>query len=106
MRSKVAVLTLLWGLMGSVLGSSQAGGQRTAAGETTAPEIPGVVAGGTRVQVLHTWERGPGGEGPIGMSDGSMLFTQPNANKLIRIDPRGTVSTYQDTAPNRILALA
>ena len=75
-------------------------------GETIAPDIPGVVAAGTRVQVIHTWEPSLGGEAPIAMPDGTLLYSQQDQNKIVRIDNEGHASVYLDTAPNQILGLA
>jgi gluconolactonase len=61
-----------------------------------APEIPGVVAAGTTVHVLRTWDQNEGGEGPIPAPDGSVLFPQQEANRIIRIDKDGAFSTYLD----------
>jgi gluconolactonase len=54
------------------------------------PSIPGVVAAGTKIELV----KGdfPRTEGPVGMPDGSLLFTE--ANRIVRIDPRGSVSTF------------
>ena len=41
--------------------------------ETVAPDIPGVVAGGARVQVVAQGLRGT--EGPIAAPDGALLLT-------------------------------
>ena len=71
--------------------------------ELIAPEIPGVVAGGTKVQFIRAGFNGT--EGVIAMPDGSVLFTEQDANKIIRIDPAGNISTYlEDT--NRTVGLA
>jgi gluconolactonase len=73
--------------------------------DTEAPEIPGVVAGGTRVQLIR--DQFQGTEGPIGMPDGSFLFTEQDAGDgaLVRIDPDGNVSTYLENT-NRTVGLA
>lgn len=54
------------------------------------PSIPGVVAAGTKIELVKGDFRRT--EGPVGMSDGSLLFTE--ANRIIRIDSRGNVSTF------------
>jgi gluconolactonase len=60
--------------------------------ETVTPHIPGVVAGGTRVQVIkYGFE---GSEGPVAHPDGSLLFTETRASRITRIDNNGTVSTF------------
>ena len=73
--------------------------------DTEAPEIPGVVAGGTRVQLIR--DQFQGTEGPIGMPDGSFLFTEQDAGDgaLVRIDPDGNVSMYLENT-NRTVGLA
>ena len=62
------------------------------AADTVAPDIPGVVKGGTRVQLLK--EGLDGTEGPIAMPDGSVIFSEINANRLIRIAADDTFSTF------------
>jgi len=59
---------------------------------TVAPDIPGVVAGGTTVEVIK--EGFDGTEGPIGMPDGSLIFTETAANRITRIDRDGNTSTF------------
>lgn len=54
--------------------------------------IPGVVAAGTPIQILKTGFEGA--EGPVGMPDGSVLFTETRASRITRIDPDGKVSTF------------
>jgi gluconolactonase len=52
--------------------------------ETTATAIPGVVAAGTRVEVIKSGFSGT--EGPLGLSDGHLIFTETQANRITRID--------------------
>jgi gluconolactonase len=52
--------------------------------ETVAPNIPGVVAGGTRVQLIAQNLRGT--EGPIAGPDGNLLFTEQQANVITKVD--------------------
>jgi gluconolactonase len=61
-----------------------------------------VVAGGTKVQVIK--EGFQGTEGPIGMPDGSLIFTETTANRITRIDADGNTSTFLDNAngPNAL----
>ncbi|MGH9255172.1 MAG: SMP-30/gluconolactonase/LRE family protein [Vicinamibacterales bacterium] len=54
------------------------------------PAIPGVVAAGTRIDLVNGGFRRT--EGPVGMPDGSLLFTE--ADSIVRIDPRGGISTF------------
>lgn len=104
MRRK-AISMIAWCLAGSTLAFAQ-GEQAPRATETTTPDIPGVVAGGTKVQIVYTWEQGLGGEGPVGLPDGSIVFTQQSKRRIVKISPDGTASTHLDTQPNQILALA
>lgn len=60
--------------------------------ETVAPDIPGVVAGGTRVQVVAKGLRGT--EGPIAAPDGALLLTEQAASVITKIDAQGNRSTF------------
>jgi gluconolactonase len=52
--------------------------------ETTATAIAGVIAAGTKVEVIRSGFTGT--EGPIAMPDGSLIFTETQANRITRID--------------------
>ena len=57
----------------------------------TALEIPGVVKGGTPIDRILTGFDGL--DDPIGISDGTILFSEPNARRIHRLNPRtGEVS--------------
>lgn len=73
--------------------------------DTAAPDIPGVVVGGTKVQLIRDLFQST--EGPIAMPDGSLLFTEQDAGdgRLVRIDKDGNVSTFLDNT-NRTIGLA
>ena len=73
--------------------------------DTTAPDIPGVVAGGTKVHLIRDMFHST--EGPIAMPDGSLLFTEQDAGdgRLIKIATDGTISTFADNT-NRTIGLA
>ena len=58
--------------------------------------IPGVVAAGTPIQLIKTGFEGA--EGPVGMPDGSVLFTETRAARVTRIDPDGNISTFVEHA--------
>jgi gluconolactonase len=60
------------------------------ADDPVTPPIPGVAAGGV--------DGFKGTEGPIGYSDGSLLFTETQANRIIRIAPDNTVSTFLENS--------
>jgi gluconolactonase len=69
------------------------------------PEIPGVVAAGTRVEVVR--EGFEGTEGPIALADGSILFTENRADRIVRLGTDGSVSTYlENTGGANALALS
>jgi len=60
--------------------------------DTVAPDIPGVVKGGTRVQVIvdglqHT-------DGPAAMPDGTLLYWDVMERRLGKVDPQGKPSTF------------
>ena len=50
------------------------------------------MAAGTKVSVIKSGFQGT--EGPIGMPDGSLIFTETQANRITRIAPDGTTSTF------------
>ena len=60
--------------------------------DTVAPDIPGVVAGGTKVQVIQAGFQGT--EGPIALPDGSLIFTETQVNRITRIDKDGNTSAF------------
>jgi len=60
--------------------------------DTVAPDIPGVVKGGTKVQFLK--EGFQGTEGPIALPNGEVNFTETNASRLAKIDKDGNASTF------------
>ena len=82
-----------WPILVALIMASTAAGQTPplpAPAPSVAPEIPGVVKGGTTVELLKT---GFGGsEGPISAPDGSLLFT--TGNTITRLDPGGNFSTF------------
>ena len=65
------------------------------AAETVATEIPGVIAAGTRIEVIKSGFTGT--EGPIGLPDGSLIFTETQANRITRIDANNQTSTFLET---------
>jgi gluconolactonase len=91
---KAALLMTLFLLL-SIACFAQARGGQAPQGpptETVAPAIPGVVAAGTKVQVIRDGFQGT--EGPIALPDGSLIFTETNANRITRIDKDNNVSTF------------
>ena len=61
-------------------------------GSMEAPAIPGVIAPGTRIELVAFPVNGT--EGPVGMPDGSILFTETRADRITRVDREGRTSTY------------
>ncbi len=66
------------------------------------PEIAGVVAAGTRVEVVR--EGFVATEGPVVLDDGALAFTENGANRVVRIGVDGAVSTLVPEAggPNAL----
>jgi sugar lactone lactonase YvrE len=71
--------------------------------EAIATDIPGVITGGTKVTLVRDGFKGT--EGVISMPDGSMLFTEQDADRIIKIDTTGQISTYLEHT-NRTIGLA
>lgn len=73
--------------------------------DTMAPDIPGVVRGGTPVHLVRDLFHST--EGPIAMPDGSVLFTEQDAGdgQLVKIDKDDKVSVFL-TNTNRTIGLA
>jgi gluconolactonase len=68
------------------------GAPQAPATNTVATAIPGVVAAGTPITVIK--EGFQGTEGPITLPDGSVIFTEPGANRISKIDKDGNVTTF------------
>ena len=62
--------------------------------DTYTPNIPGVVSGGTRVELITDQLKGT--EGPVALPDGTLVFTEGGARRLTRIDKDGKLSTFHD----------
>jgi gluconolactonase len=62
------------------------------ADDPVTPPIPGVAAGGVVIDLVKDGFNGT--EGPTGLADGSLLFTETNANRIVRIASDNTVSTF------------
>ena len=60
------------------------------------PAIPGVVSGGTPIQLIGQGFAGT--EGPVALPDGSLIFTETPANRITRIAADGSTSTYLDNS--------
>jgi gluconolactonase len=63
---------------------------------TATPAIAGVVAAGIPVEVIKSGFSGT--EGPLGLPDGSLIFTETQANRITRIDKdTGATSTFLES---------
>jgi gluconolactonase len=60
--------------------------------DSVTPAIAGVCAAGTKVVAIKSGFQGT--EGPLGMPDGSLIFTETQANRITRIAADGTTSTF------------
>lgn len=56
------------------------------------PAIEGVVAAGTKIELIQDGFNGT--EGPLGLPDGSLVFTETPANRITRIAADGSVSAF------------
>lgn len=79
-------------LVGSLLTSSMT----RADVELTTPAIDGIVAGGTRIELIK--EGFQGTEGPLGLPDGSVIFTETQANRITRIAPDGSTASFLENS--------
>jgi gluconolactonase len=90
---RTAAFVLMLALLCSAAAVAQRGGQAPPpATDTVAPDISGVVAAGTRIQVIK--EGFQGTEGPIALPDGSLIFTETNANRITRIDKDNNTTMF------------
>ncbi|MDA1185466.1 MAG: SMP-30/gluconolactonase/LRE family protein [Acidobacteria bacterium] len=77
------VLCVLWFQVAPDVAYGQAAQLPVAVG--VAVEIPGVVAAGTPIERIQTGYEGL--DDPIGITDGSLLFSDPGARRIHRLDP-------------------
>jgi gluconolactonase len=88
-------------------GGGQRGGQAAAKPplqEVVATDIPGIIKGGTKVVLLRAGFQAT--EGVIALNDksGSVLFTEQDADRIIKVDPDDRISTYLENT-NRTTGL-
>jgi gluconolactonase len=75
-------------------GGAPAAQPATPPADTVAPDIPGVVAAGTKVQLIK--EAFQGAQGATMAPDGSLLLTERMANRFTKIDKDGNISSYME----------
>lgn len=63
---------------------------------TVTPTIEGVVAAGTKIELIKDGFEGT--EGPIAAPDGSLLFTETRANRITRIAADDTTTTFLENS--------
>lgn len=97
-RKSIARALLTTGAIGLL--ASVTGGQGA-----TAPAIPGVVAGGTPIELVQ--EGFVFTEGPVGTNDAGLLFTdtQSKPTRIFRLDPGGAVRPLAETQGMNGLAI-
>jgi gluconolactonase len=78
-----------------LLGAATLAGSALAEDAVT-PAIPGVVEANTKVELIKDGFTGT--EGPIGLTDGSLLFTETQANRITRIDADNSISTFLENS--------
>jgi gluconolactonase len=107
-RALLPLCGLLLAGLAAAQGPGGAGGQGPGGAEapkdTVAPDIPGVVAAGTKVQLIKDGFQGAQGatDGP----DGSLLFTERMANRFTKIDKDNKISSYmEDTSAANSFAI-
>lgn len=64
--------------------------------EVVASAITGVVAAGTPIELIKEGFKGT--EGPIALPDGSFAFTETQANRITRIAPDGSTSSFLENS--------
>ena len=107
MRSKVMIFAAAC-LFSSVAAVSQGQGQTRAPEvpptDTVAEDIPGVIKGGTKIEVVIANVPGHGDpgvtlqgtEGPISLPDGTMVFCETILGRVGKVDKDGKESVFVD----------
>jgi len=64
--------------------------------QQTTAAIAGVVAAGTPIELIK--EGFNGTEGPVALPDGNLVFTETQGNRITRIAPDGSISTFLENS--------
>lgn len=84
--------TLRLVLLALLANTQSANAQEDVIPNSSTPAIPGVVAGGLPLELVA---RGfDGSEGPLGLPDGSLLFTETRANRVIKVNADKSHEVY------------
>jgi gluconolactonase len=93
MKTRVIVRrAVLASSMAALIASWPAQAQDKPAAALQTPAIAGVVAAGTKIELIK--EGFTGTEGPVTLPDGSLIFTETQANRVTRIAPDGSTSVF------------
>jgi len=100
----LALLTLSICARASVQAQGQARPAEAPPTDTVAKDIPGVISGGTKIQVVIASVPGhgtpgvavQGTEGPIALPDGTMVFCETILGRVAKVDKDGKESVFVD----------
>lgn len=79
-------------LLFTAMGFNTASAADDSAAPLVTPPIPGVVAGGIELRPIK--EGFTGTEGPVALADGSLIFTETQANRITKISADGSVTNF------------
>src|SRR6516162_1027734 len=68
--------------------------QVSPADQVVSSDIPGIVKAGTKIELVKSGLEGS--DDPIGLPDGTTLFTEPPANRIWKIDQAGQISIFRE----------
>src|ERR1700752_5312219 len=80
-------------ILNGILGAAAAGIFALPAHAQSETAIPGVVAAGVTPELVS--EAFDNTEGPLGMPDGGLLFSDTNAGRTYRLAPDGKITVYR-----------
>ena len=79
-----------------LLGALLLFGQAPASPQTVSDGIPGIVKAGTKIELVKSGLQGS--DDPIGLPDGTTLFTEPPGNRIWKIDQAGQISVFRENS--------